>query len=276
MTGEEVTMSWHVDQRLFEAYRQGGLSPSRVMAVDAHLQTCAACRAAVPADDAWRERSWSAISDALDAQPGGLGERLLGGSRLRLLTATPAARRSWAAATAAVLAFGVAAAIIGQTGARTTLLIYLVFAPVLPVLAVATVYGPPVDPMHEITSATPMAGPALVLWRATAVVGLAMALGLAGAVFLPGPGVWAVAWLLPALLLCVSTLALGTALRLPTAAAVFGVVWLVTVGGAVVAGSRVQPLLFGPAAQAAYLAAALLAGLVLAVRRYRLDPGEMR
>jgi hypothetical protein len=175
-----------------------------------------------------------------------------------------------------VLSFGVAAAYTGQTGARTTLLLFLVFAPVLPVLAVVTAYGPPADPMHEITSATAMAGPSLVLWRATAVVGVSMAMGAVAAVLLPGPGWWAAAWLLPAFLLCVSTLALATALPLTAAAAVFGGLWLSVVGGVAIAGSPVQPLFFGPVTQAGYLAAAFVATAVLTVRRRRLDPGEKR
>jgi putative zinc finger protein len=274
-------MTWHVDAELYQAYERGDLDPSRVMAVDAHLQVCPICRGAVPIDMVWLDRSWTMVVDMIHAPQPSPAERVMRflripEHRLRLLAATPALRWSWLAATAAVLAFGVAAAYTGQAGARQTLLLFLIFAPLLPVLAVATAYGPPVDSMHEVTAATPMAGPSLVLWRATAVVGVSMAMSSLAAVLLPGPGWWAVAWLLPAFLLCVSTLALATALALPLAAGGLGGAWLFAIGLVTLSGRTIQPVFFGPAAQAGYLVAATVAAVVLTMRRRRLDPGETR
>jgi hypothetical protein len=286
-------MSWHVDEQLLRAYEDGRLDPSRVMAIDAHLQACPGCRGAVRVDTVWLEQSWELVLDAMHgpapsrvrrvADRAGLsGERLrfvlaragLPEHRLRLLAATPALRWSWLVATAAVLAFGVVAAYAAET--RTPLVWFLVFAPILPVLAVATAYGPPFDPMYETTATTPAAGPALVLWRATAVVGVSMAMGLVAAALLPGPGWYAVAWLLPAFLLCVSSLALATVMALPVAAGLLGGVWVVAVGTVSAVGSAPPASTFGPAAQAGYLLAAAGAAVVLTRRRRRLDPGESR
>jgi hypothetical protein len=274
-------MAWHVDAELLQAYEDGSLTPSRVMAVDAHVQACAACRASVPAEAAWLDRTWLAVADTLVADRPSPVEWLLRRSglpehRARLIAATPALRWSYFAATAAVLAFAVAAAHTGQTGARVTLLLFLVVAPVLPVLAVATAFGPPGDSMHEVTSATPMAGPALVLWRATAVVGASMAMGVVAAAASPGPGWWAAAWLLPAFLLCAGTLALATVLPLPTAAALLGGVWVLVALAVSTSAPLVQGALFGPAAQFGYLLAAAVAVVVLTLRRRHLDPGESR
>jgi len=274
-------MTWHVDAELLGAYESGRLNPSRAMAVDAHLQACAQCRAAVPADPAWLGRTWLAVSDTIVAGRPSSVQRLLHRvglpeHRARLLAATPALRWSYLTATTAVLAFAVAAAHIGQTGARTVQLLFLIFAPVLPVLAVATAYGPPADSMHEITSTSPSAGPSLVLWRASAVVGLSLAMGMVAAVTAPGPGWWTAAWLLPAFLLCAGTLAVATVLPLTTAAGLLGGLWLLV---ALVAGTSGPPIdvgLLGPAAQLGYLAAAVLAITVLTLRRRHLDPGESR
>src|SRR5207244_352568 len=144
------------------------------------------------------------------------------------------------------------------------------------VLAVATAYGPPADAMHEITSTTPAAGPTLLLWRATVVVGVSMGMGVIAAAASPGPGWWVAAWLLPAFLLCVGTLALATALPLATAAGLLGGLWLLV---ALVIGASAPPLhdaLFGPAAQLGYLSAVVVAIAVLTLRRRHLDPGESR
>ncbi|MFI1996626.1 zf-HC2 domain-containing protein [Actinoplanes sp. NPDC020271] len=272
-------MSWHVDEGLLDAYQQGRLDPSRVMAVDAHLQACPSCRIAVPVDAAWLDRSWTAVLDRIQSPAPGPVERIaeragLPGHRLRLLAATPALRWSWLAATVAVLTFGVVAAYAGN--ARTALTWFLIVAPVLPVLAVATAYGPPFDPMHEIAAVTPAAGPALVLWRATAVVGVSMALGTVAAVLLPGPGWYAVAWLLPAFLLSISALALATVMPLPLAAGLLAATWVLATGGLSVSGGALPPPVFGPGAQSGYLLAAAGAAAVLTRRRRRLDPGESR
>jgi hypothetical protein len=279
MTAWGEAMTWHVDQDLFNAYEGGRLDPSRVLAVDAHLQGCPSCRGAVPIDMVWLDRSWAAVLDTVHAPaPGPVRRTLqrmgLPEHRVRLLAATPALRWSWLAAVASVLTFAVVAAYTGDAGARTTLLLFLIFAPILPVLAVATAYGPPVDPMHEITAATSTAGPALVLWRATAVVGVSLAMGAVAAALLPGPGWYAAAWLLPALVLCVSSLALATVVPLPLAAGLLGAVWLTGIGAVAVGGGVVQTVAFGPAAQAGYLLAAATAAAVLTARRRRLDPGE--
>ena len=273
---------WHIDGELFEAYDGGRLDPGRVMAVDAHLQACVSCRGRVEVDSAWLTGNWDAVWDAIHEPRPSAVQRLLGWTglpdhRVRLLAATPALRASWLAATAAVLAFAVAAAGAGQVGARVTTALFLVFAPILPVFAVGTAYGPLTDPMHEITSSSPAAGPSLILWRATAVVAVAMVMGVPAAVLLPGPGWLAVAWLMPALLLCAGSLALATVVALPVAAGTLGGIWLLGAGlAASVRNGSVLQLAFGGAAQVGYLLAAVLAAAVVTARRGRFDAGEAR
>ncbi|MEU7760974.1 MULTISPECIES: zf-HC2 domain-containing protein [Micromonospora] len=273
---------WHIDAGMLADYDRGALDPSRVMAVDAHLLACASCRGRVAVDTVWLTGNWAAVFDAVHAPKQRALRRLLGRlglpeHRIQLLAATPALRWSWLGATTAVLALAVAAAYLDQTGARVSDALFLVFAPILPVLAVATAYGPPADPMHEITDTTPAAGPPLVLWRATAVVAVAVAMGMAAAVLLPGPGWYAVAWLLPALLLSVGSLALSTIVSLSTAAGLLGSAWLIVVGtAATVHRESSLPVIFGGTAQLGYLLAAAVAVAVLTVRRSRLDLGETR
>ncbi|SCE84096.1 zf-HC2 domain-containing protein [Micromonospora mirobrigensis] len=273
---------WHVDEGLLADYDRGTLPPSRVLAVDTHLLACASCREQVRVDPVWLTGNWSVVFDALHEPRSGPLHRFLRRlglpeHRIRLIAATPALRWSWLGATATVLALAVAAAYLGRGGMQVSNAVLLVVAPVLPVLAVATAYGPPADPMHEITDTTPAAGPALVLWRATTVVTVAVVMGVVAAVLLPGPGWYAVAWLLPALLLSVGTLALSTVIALPAAAGVLGGIWLAGVGTAVtIHRDSSLPLVFGRTAQLGYLFAAMTAVVVLTVRRRRLDPGETR
>ncbi|BEL10603.1 hypothetical protein Q0Z83_087940 [Actinoplanes sichuanensis] len=277
-----MTTDWHLDPGLIEQYETGALQPSRLMAVEAHLLACADCRARIPVDDTWLADSWSAVYDDIHAPRLGPLQRILTRAglpehRLRLLTATPALRWSWLLATGAVLMLAVAAARLGADGSLLAGQAFLVLAPILPVVAVSGAYGPPADPMHEITGTTPAAGPALVLWRAVSVIGVAVLMATAAAILLPGPGWYSVAWLLPALLLCTGTLALATVLSLPVAAGVLGGLWLTGVLVATGAGDdRALASMFGPTAQFAYLLSAALAAAVLIQRRRRFDLGESR
>ncbi|MET7471567.1 zf-HC2 domain-containing protein [Micromonospora sp. NPDC005686] len=281
-------MSWHVHPELIDEYQRGGLDAARVMAVEVHMTGCEPCRATVRGDPRWLDDNFQAVLDVVQAPRRSLAERMLcllgvPEHRALVLAATPALRRSWLAATAVVLAFAVSAAYLGREG-QPTLLWFLVAAPVLPVLAVTTAYGAVVDRLHEISSTTPMAGPSLVLWRALAVVGVSMSMGVAAAMLLPDRGWYAVAWLLPAFLLCLGSLAMATVMPLQLAAGLLGGAWLtmVTVLANVLAApgvsvdTAVQRQIFGPTAQAAYLVAGLVAALILIMRRRRLELGGSR
>lgn len=280
-------MTWHIHPDTLIEYANGSLDPVRVMAVEAHVSVCPACRLALPADDQWLTRSWSDVLDVVDAPRRGALERLshrigLSEHRARLLMAAPALRLAWLSATAAVLSFAVLAAYVVDGTDSRALLAFLIVAPVLPVLTVAAAYGPRVDPLHEIAATTPTAGPVLVLWRTTAVLASSMGMGILTALLLPAPGWLAAAWLLPALSLCLGGLALATAMSLQVAAGLLGTGWLTVVTVVALAddprlaGAVVTERLFGPYAQIVYLTAVLLAAVVLTVRRRRLDPGEPR
>ncbi len=278
-----MTGPWHIDAALLREYDDGTLHPSRVMAVEAHMLACDRCRSRVPVDQAWLAGNFSVVFDAVHAPRVGPVPRLLARfgvpeHRWRLLTATPALRWSWLAATGAVLGSAVAASRLDWSGADAVGTVFLALAPVLPVATVATAYGPSADPMREITGTTPAAGPALVLWQAIAVVGVAMTMAAVAGLLLPGPGWLAAAWLLPALLLCTGTLALATSMSLPVAAGALGGLWLTGLLAVfrAVRDDVFVPLVFGPAAQLGYLAAAAAAAAVRILRRRRFDLGESR
>jgi hypothetical protein len=277
-------MTWHVHDDLLAEYGQGRLDLARVMSVEAHVARCARCRRAVPADPGWLAASWESVLDAVDQPTRLWWERLLTGvgvpdHRVRLLAATPALRRSWLLANAAVLAFAALAAVAMDVTDPRRLVVFLGVAPVLPVLAVAGAYGPGVDRLHEIASATPAAGGRLLLWRASAVlvasIGLCAAASMVASAFLPGAGWSAAAWLLPALALSAGTLALGTVVPIRVAAAGLGWCWVTGVAVAALWYGDLRAVA-GATAQLCYVGAAVLAGAALILRRRRLDPGAPR
>jgi hypothetical protein len=272
-----MTDHWHVHPGTLDDYLTGRLDPARVLSVEAHVARCARCRGAIPADQAWLDDGWAEILDAVDRPRLSPVERLLRlvgvpEHRARLLAATPSLRRSWLLSLAAVLGFAVLASQATGDGNGHTL-VFLVVAPVLPVLAVAAAYGPRVDPVHEIAATTPSAGAKLLLWRSSAVLVASVVTCAVGAALLHDAGWLAAAWLLPALALCLTGLALATAVPLQLAAGVLGGSWVIAVI-TVVNVTRDQGTAFGPVAQVGYVVAAALAALTLFARRRRLDPGE--
>ena len=269
-------MSWHADAELLARYAGGTVDDASAFSLEAHLVDCAACQRALAACSrpARLDEVWSRTLDVVDAPDAALPERAL--RRLgvrddvaRVMAATPALRRSWLLAVVAMLAFAVAASRTGGTG----VLLFLTLAPLLPVGGVAAAYGPGVDPTYEIGVAAPTAGWRLLMLRSVAVAVTAIGLAGTAAAALPGLDWTAAAWLLPALGLTLTTLALATAVQVRAAAAVVASVWV----AAVLAAENltdVRLAAFRAPGQAAFAALAVVALVVLASRRQTFEMGR--
>ncbi|WP_225824676.1 zf-HC2 domain-containing protein [Streptomyces naphthomycinicus] len=203
-------MTWHVAEDDLRAYLRGELAPPLLWSADTHLAACAECRAALAAagDPRALDAAWERLDAELDAPRPRLFERLLvrlgvADHTARLLAATPVLRRSWLTAVTLVLLMSVLAA---RAGHSTTL--FLAVTPLLPLAGVALSYGPAVDPTYEMAVVSPLHGFRLLMIRTVAVLAAGLALsGLAG-LALPGFGLGALGWLLPALALTGTGLAL--------------------------------------------------------------------
>ena len=221
--------AWHVDDDVLTDYADGfPLAPALQASVEKHLESCAGCRARLaPAVDTARlDAVWAEVVATVDAPRPGPVERLL--LRLgvredtaRLLAATPSMRASWLSSVVVVLAL----AVISAHSVEDGVVLFLALAPVLPVAGVAAAFSPLTDPVHETTAAAPYSRVKLLVVRSTAVVAVTLVLGAALAGALPGAPWLAVAWLLPALALSASTLALSTWFEPLRTAAVLVVAW---------------------------------------------------
>ncbi|MCH5674794.1 zf-HC2 domain-containing protein [Streptomyces gilvus] len=264
-------MTWHVDAEDLRAYSQGELSPPALWSADTHLVDCAECRAVLAEVGESVDAAWERLDAELDAPRPGLFERLLvragvADHTARLLAATPVLRRSWLGAVVAVLVMSVLAA--QSTGSVT---LFLALAPLLPLAGVALSYGPVLDPTYEMAVVSPMHGFRLLMIRTVAVLAAGLALGGLATLALPGLGLRALAWLLPALALTSAGLALSARLGPVLAPALVGGAWvgLLVVADAVQAGSTLLP--FTAAGQGVAAAVAALAGGLLFLVRDRFD-----
>lgn len=266
-------MSWHVDPPLLERYATDMVNHPTAFSVEAHLIRCDRCRAEVTrfVDPTRVERIWAGVVERIAMPRRGAIERVL--VRLgapdhvaRLLAATPSLRVSWLSAIAVALGFGVAAAYRGTSG----LLLFLIIAPLAPLIGVAVAYGPGVDPTYEIGLAAPMRGSRLLLVRALAVLATSILMAGASALFLPAVGWKAAAWLLPSLALTSSSLALSTLTAPARAALVLAFAWIAVSAGAALV-SADDLIVFRAVGQVVFALAALGSAAVFMARREGLE-----
>jgi hypothetical protein len=221
---------WHLDDDLLDAYADGRpLTAALAASVETHVERCPACQARlVPAVDTPRlDAVWADVVDAVDAPRIGLVERLLvrlgvAADTARLLAVTPSLQLSWLTGTAIVLALALTVAYSGRTGVA----LFLALAPVLPVAGVAVAFGTRTDPLHEVAVAAPYSSYRLLLVRSAAVVATTLVLAVPAAALLPSAPWVAAAWLLPALALTSTCLALAARVDPVVSSVALTTVWL--------------------------------------------------
>ena len=183
----------------------------------------------------------------------------------RIIAATPSLRSSWLVAAFAIAMFATWG---GSTDPRLVTAI-AVLAPILPIAGVAAAYGPWADPMFEMTQASPASGFRVLLLRSLAVLAFAALLVVIAAAIIPETGIDAIAWVLPSLALCTTSLMLATFIPLPRAATVVALGWLALV--AAVASTQPAIALFRGPTQVGFCAVAITSSVILARRRHHLE-----
>ncbi|MFE9094081.1 zf-HC2 domain-containing protein [Streptomyces sp. NPDC007264] len=267
-------MSWHVDDADVREYAHGDLAPPRLWSVETHLAACADCRAALSAHVAPAEidAGWARLDAELDAPRPGPAESLLirmgvADHTARLLAATPVLRRSWLGAVALTLLLAVGA------GLAASPLMLLATAPLLPLAGVAVSFGPGLDPTYETAVVAPMHTFRLLMVRTVAVLSTTTALSGLASLALPSFGLAVLGWLLPALALTATGVALTARLGPVLAPALVGGGWIALVALNVVLSSG-TPVPFTAAGQGTAAAVAVTATALLAVVRDRFDSGR--
>lgn len=211
---------------------------------------------------------WTAVRDEIELPRPSALERLLARLGLppgdaMLVASAPALRGSWICAVALAVAFAVGGAMAAHTGNVT---LFLTVAPIVPVLAVATAFGPEGGPALEQESAAPYPLVRLVLLRTGAVLLAALPVVLVGQLVLPELAAWV--WLLPALGFTAAVLGLSTWFGPWRPATAITAFWVVGTAAA----SRLDTVwaVFAPRYVVLYLLMLVLGPLVLVLRARRL------
>lgn len=226
---------WHVPRTDLERYAHGAATPSLAASVEPHLESCPQCRGSLavmsPPDTRPGElrlnRLLDQVLDSVDRPSPSILERLL--CRLgvadhvaRLLVATPAMQQSWLVAVAATLGFTVLATRSGGLDFD----VFLVGAPLVPLVAVAAAFGLPHDTTAELTITAPVRTSWLLMLRSVLVLVTTLLLCGLAAVALPSHGWENAAWVLPALALATAAAALSTWVQPMNAAGTLAVGWV--------------------------------------------------
>lgn len=269
---------WHVPTEQINDYLADRVDQVSASSIEAHLVNCAHCRKLLAelSDAEVDTRSWATIERRIDNELNSRVERVarrlgLPDREIRTLAPTVSLQFGWLIAT--FLALLCAAALARQgTGpdemlARTAFLTLAPLAPLAAVVAALSAVSEPAPEVARVTSASRLRIGAL---RASTVMFAAIAMGLIASAVLPSDWLDAVVWLLPALALSgLGALLAGRAAPTPLIAGL-GSGWVVVVAVAARL-SHDRLAAFRPGAQALYLTVAVIALLIIALRRDSLD-----
>jgi hypothetical protein len=261
----------HPTPALISRYAGGaaGVDDATVWAVEAHLESCAACRALLAGAAA------PEIHDLLDRVAAGIATGIAAGPapmRRRRLRRTGLTARllPWLATAAGLMLTAVLFERIFDTLPSLVLLI----APVAPLLPVAAAWSRHTDPAWELLASMPRTGLRLVLHRTLGVLAAVIpVLAVAGW----GTGHSPAQWLLPCLTFVAATVALGGLVGVTRAALALTAVWSVAVVGPSLAGDRF-PIILTTGTWPGWAAVAIALTVVVVARagdHRRLDAGRL-
>ena len=275
-------MSWHVDEADARRYAERQLDATSVASVEAHLLHCAGCRMTVggvvevTAGKDLLDAVWVGVTEQLDRPSLGAVERLLcrlgcSESTARIIAATTRSRWAYLFAVGLSVLLALHAS---QSPRDAAFGLFLVVAPIGPLVATAVAFGRWSEPVYELLGTVPTSPLRVLLLRVIAAVTPAIALTALSIPWLLERGWLAAAWLLPSLALAVGAIALSSWISVEVAAFALGTAWVAI---PLVLRLPVADLfdLFGAPAQIASIVAAALAIGVTVARRHAFEYREV-
>jgi len=198
---------WHVSDHELERYANHASPTFARASVEAHLLACDQCRSTltqVHARTVDLDENWARIADRIDVTRRPLRSST---TALQVSTSSPLLLL----ATLAV-AFGVivSVAVASAVAPRASLPLFVMLAPLAPVLGAVLAFQTGIDPAGQLARATPLASGRLPFLRAMLSCGASLVAVAVSSVFVPvGLGDVAV-WLLPGLALTSLVVAIST------------------------------------------------------------------
>lgn len=258
-------MSWHIGEPTWRAYAAGRLDAAAEAAVETHVTACPECRAGARALVPAPEPLWQAVHAEITRPrlPRPLRAlRRLGVPEddLVVLASAGDLLLSWSVAVGAAVVCAVVTGLAPVSVPGGPDAVFLVLAPLIPVLAVVATYDA-TDPFREVTEASPFSKLRLALLRTSAALTAAVPLTVAVALIVPSLQGSFATWLLPGLALTVATLVLLTWLTAWIACGVTSAAWVVV--ASLAAGTRTIDTVATAAGQVGFAIAVVALGALL-------------
>lgn len=200
---------WHVSDHELERYANQTIPMFTRASVESHVLECERCRGtlarcAVERTDATTDVLWLRIADAIDVSGRPMRSSI---TAFQVSIASPLLLlATLTVAVGVVASVGLAAAI----SPRAALPLFVMLAPVAPVIGAVLAFQPGIDPAGQLAAATPLAAGRLPFFRAMFASGVAL-LAVAGAsFFVPVEHTDVAIWLLPGLALTSLVVATST------------------------------------------------------------------
>ncbi len=221
---------WHASDHELERYAKHTIPTFARASVEAHLLTCDRCRstlstavAAAPRE-AQTDETWSRIADRIDVTGRPLRSSTTG---LQVSTASP---QLMFATLAVALGVIVGVAVASATAPRASLPLFVMLAPLAPVIGAVLAFQTGIDPAGQLSSATPLASGRLPFLRAAISSGAAIFAVAIASLFVPVGLADVGVWLLPGLALTSLVVAISTWIDPKRVALGLAVGWTVVVG----------------------------------------------
>jgi hypothetical protein len=224
---------WHPDETGLAQYVSGRPTVAAAASIESHLLGCGSCRAEIRAmaplaivHDG-RDRLRVAMQVGTRPLLVRLAERLgLSDATATLITESRAMSDAWLLSLALVLGFAaLSETFSGWLGDA----LFLLVAPLVPVIGVALAYQNTDPTLERIARSAPYSSLRLVLLRTISVLVTSVPMCLVAAFVVAGAG-GLVAWLLPALAFTALLLALATRVAVELAAAAVSLGWAFVIG----------------------------------------------
>ena len=201
---------WHVSDHELERYANRTIPTFTRASVEAHLLECDRCRNRLTvelssiAHDGVSDAMWSQIADRIDVTRRPLRSST---TALQVSTSSPLLlAATMVVAVAVVISVAIAAAV----APRASLPLFVMLAPLAPVIGALLAFQTDIDPAGQLAVATPLASGRLPYLRALLSSGVALvAVGVAS-VFVPVGLDDVAVWLLPGLALTAVVVAIST------------------------------------------------------------------
>ncbi len=271
-------MTWHVDEMSAKRYVARRLDGTSAASIESHALVCDECRTRLgqQVDDVLLDSVWLALTEALDRPDASPIERALqriGCSDVTARVVAATSRQRWPFVLAVAISLSMSLVAI-QSSYEDFFGLFLIIAPLGPLVATASSFGRWSDPAYEITVMAPTPALRILLIRIAASVVPAIALTALSVPWLLDRGWFAIAWLLPSLALSAGALALSSWVDVERAALGLGLMWLALPTMLRLPVARLIDL-FGAPVQVVSAVVAATAVVVVATRHESFDIGGL-